>query len=769
MLSERIKRLRSTILTLEDINDIIPQETIQCDPDDKKGPMLRHAEAVSALFSNVSINHIPGERIAGNNTTKYSPRPNHLTESDMEEIKNYPGRVPGEVLTAMDEHIFYLWSFIQGHIIPDKEMVLKKGVKGIIKEIESRLEDASLDKDQKEFLEAALIECRAFLHYVKRHADHFKALASTADDKEEKKDLLDLAQVCSRVPAEPASSFREALQAVWLAQIATQFDDCSNHSLGRLDRYLYPYYKKDIESGVLTGEEAKELFFEFWLKFNLGYKFQEKSGVKMGFKAEDPENMEIGALDDGEFDVFDSRDGYSWLVLKAINRTHTDDGQTLDIAGLDKDNNDATNELSWLILEAEDELRTFEPKPVIKYTDKTDENFMKKAYEILADGFGLPAITFHKAGVKGFESYRGQFKKEDILNHSHIGCIELGIPGKSYTDPMNAFINLPKILLTTVNNGYCNGKKIGTEMTGPDTWNALLNNFYTQLEYFVKLYTETMNEAGPFYAGFYSRPLISVFVDGCVDNAVPVDKGGSTYWTRAVNCTGFATLIDSLFAVKKLVYGDKYMSLIDFNKVLENNFKNEEALRLMIKNRIPKFGNGEKEVDELAAEVSSRYAGIVKKFKTFNGCSYHPGIYSFYEPIKTMGKETGATPDGRKAGEVLSLNSAPYHGSIKNGLSDVLRSVAAIEHSKVDNASVVDVQLTSDATPEVIQYIVEYLSKRDVLYVQFSVADREKLLEADKHPERYQDLIVRVTGFSARFVALPENTRQEIINRSWWN
>jgi formate C-acetyltransferase len=507
MLSDRIKRLRSTILTLEDINKIIPQETIPFDPDGKKSPMLRHAEAVRVLFGNVSINHMPGERIAGNNTTKYSPRPNHLIEAEMEELKNYPGLVPEEVLTAMDEHIFYLWSFIQGHIIPDKEMVLKKGVKGIIKEIESRLVDASLDIDQKEFLEAALVECRAFLHYVKRHADHFKTLALTTYDKDEKKDLLGMAGVCSRVPADPASSFREALQSVWFSQIATQFDDCSNHSLGRLDQYLYPYYKKDIESGVLKVEEAKELFFEFWLKFNLGYKFQEKSGVKMGFKAEDPENKEIADCDNGEFDVFDSRDGYSWLVLKAINQVHTDDGQTMDIAGPDQENNDATNELSWLILEAEDELRTFEPKSVIKYTDKTDGNFMKRAYKLLADGFGLPAITFHKAGVKGFESYGGRFKKEDIINHSHIGCIELGIPGKSYTDPMNAFINLPKILLTAVNNGYYNGKKIGIDTAASDNWKGLLNNFYKQLEYFVKLYTETMNKAGPFYAGYYARPL----------------------------------------------------------------------------------------------------------------------------------------------------------------------------------------------------------------------------------------------------------------------
>jgi formate C-acetyltransferase len=189
----------------------------------------------------------------------------------------------------------------------------------------------------------------------------------------------------------------------------------------------------------------------------------------------------------------------------------------------------------------------------------------------------------------------------------------------------------------------------------------------------------------------------------------------------------------------------------------------------MIKNRIPKYGNGVKEVDDLAHTVASLYSEIVKKYKTFNGNSYRPGIYSFYEPIKTMGRDTGATPDGRKAGEVLSLNSAPSHGAVKNSLSDVLKSVTAIDHSKVDNASVVDVLVGGDTTPEVIEYIVEYLSKRDVLYVQFTVVDKNKLVEAQKHPVRYQDLVVRVTGFSARFVVLPKDTQEEIIGRSYWS
>jgi formate C-acetyltransferase len=637
---------------------------------------------------------------------------------------------------------------------------------GIIADIESRLQD-ELTGEQREFLEAALVECKAFLYYVERHAEQFEERASRTDDEEQRAYFEDLAALCRKVPANPATSFREALQSTWFTQIGTWFDDVSNHSLGRMDQYLYPFYKQDVEGGVLTQEEARELFFEFWLKFNLGYKEQELSGTKMGLRGDDPDSDDV--LDKDQYDLYDSRDGRTWLALKCISQTnHTDDGQALDIGGLDRNGTDATNEVSWLILEAEDELRTFEPKAVIKYTNKTDRDFMRKVSEILASGFGIPAITFHEAGADGLRRYDNYFKEEDIVNHSHIGCIEIGIPGKSYTDPMNAFINLPKILLITMNNGWYNGKRLGLELQEPGSWDEFINNYYIQLNHFVQMYAETMNKASRFYASYFSRPLISSLVEGCIDNAVPVDNGGSTYWNRAMNCTGFASVVDSLFAIKRSVFEEGELSLGDFNRILERNFEGEEDFRLKLQNRIPKFGNGIAEVDDLAREVSAMYSEIVRKYKTTRGTTYRPGIYSFYESIKSMGRVTGATPDGRRAGEVLSLNSAPYHGAIRNDLSDTLRSITAIEHSKLDNASCIDVQLAGNTTPEVIQYIIDYLAKRDVLYVQFNVVDREKLIEAQKHPEAYQDLIVRVTGFSARFVVLPKDTQDEIIQRSYW-
>ena len=754
MLSERIQRLKSIVLDLDQISEYIATQAITYEPDPQKPPILRKAEAAERVFAEIAINHIPGEKLAGNNSTKFAPRPDHLTSAEWDAIRAYPAGVGEATLTAIEERIFYVWSFVEGHIIPNKQKVLQVGFNGIIAEIEARLADPAVTPEQRDFLQAALIECRGVLTYAARHARHFAALADAATDDEERSYYRELVVLCERVPAGPAGSFREALQSFWFAQVATQVDDISNHSLGRVDQYLYSYYAHDIERGAITTEAAKELLQEFWLKFNLGYKIQEKLGVDYTWNGR-------------RVDPFDAHDGLSWLALKAIDLVHFDDGQTLDLAGLDECGEDATNDLSRLILEVQGELRTFEPKTVVKYTDKTDSAFLRQAYALIASGLGMPAMTYHEAGARGLQSY-GVFADEDIRNHSHIGCVEIGIPFKSYTDPMNSFMNLPKIVLVTIGGGYVNGRKVGVETEPADDWEAFRAAFQLQLDYFVGLYTRAMNDCTPFYAKYLSRPLTSALIEGCIEKAVPVDLGGARYWSRAVNCTGFATCVDSLYAVKKVVYEDGQLSLDELRSVLDRNWEGQEELRQYLRNRVPKYGNGVAAVDQLARAVCDAYTGTVKRHRTPNGNPYHPGIYSFYQPIKNMGERTGATPDGRRAGDLLSLNSAPSHGIVRNGLSGVLESVTAIEHSKADNASVVDVQLEGQAPPEVIGYIVEVLGRRDVTYAQFSVVDRDKLVDAMAHPDKYQDLVVRVTGFSARFVSLPRSTQEEIVRRSYW-
>lgn len=763
MLSERIQGLRSIILDLDCIRQYVVSQSFPYTADRRKAAIVRKAEACARVFDGVRINHIPGERLAGDTSVKLASRPDHLTAAEWDEIRAFPRTQSEETLVAMEERIFYVWSFAEGHIVPDKRKVLQIGFEGVIAELEARLEDPKLTAEGRDFLTAALIECRAAIRYARRHARFFAERAAAAATDEERAEYAELARICEKVPAGPAESFREALQSTWFTHVATQIDDVTNHSLGRIDQYLYPYYRADIERGLLTREEARDLLAEWWLKFNVNYKIEEKYGVDYTFNGQ-------------RIDLFDPRDGRSWLALKAIDKIHFDDGQASNLAGLDENGEDATNDLSHLMLEVQGELRTFEPKTNLKLTGKTDPAFLEKAYRILASGFGMPSITFHEAGARALRSYGDLFAEEDIRDHVHIGCVEIGFAFNGYTDPMNSFMNLPKIALVTLGGGYVHGRKVGLELPAPaDTyphllgdWPAFWDAFRRQLDYFVGLYTRAMNDCTPFYGQYLSRPLTSALIDGCIRSATPVDVGGARYWVRGVNCTGFGTCVDALFAVKRVVFDEKWMSLAELRDACDRDFEGHEDVRQYLRNRVPKYGNGVPEVDAVARDLCRAWAETVKRYTTHNGNMYRPGIYSFYQPIVNMGQVTGATPDGRRAGDVLSLNSAPSHGSIRNGLAGILESVTAIEHSKADNAGAVDVQLEGKAPPEVIGAIVEALARKDVTYAQFSVVDREKLVDAMDHPERYQDLVVRVTGFSARFVSLPRTTQQEIVRRSYW-
>jgi formate C-acetyltransferase len=277
-----------------------------------------------------------------------------------------------------------------------------------------------------------------------------------------------------------------------------------------------------------------------------------------------------------------------------------------------------------------------------------------------------------------------------------------------------------------------------------------------------------MNKSYPFYSQYFYRPLVSTIIDNCIEKAVPIDNGGSKYWVKSINCVGLATAVDSLYSIKKLVYEDTQFDIETLNEILKNNYGGNEELRLMIKNRIPKYGNGVEEVDNIAKELVEQYGKFVRSYRIFNGNRYRPGLYSFSYPPISMGKITKATPDGRKAKGLFSLNSAPSHGNIKNGLSSVLRSITTIDHSLGDNASTVDIQLSAGVSSDVIKYINDYLASKDVLFTQITVANREDMLKAQKNPEQFQDLRVRVAGFSARFVSLDKETQDEIIQRAYW-
>ena len=755
MVSARIKNIWNISNDTNQFLKYIPFQKIDYVPDSQKSAVMRHAEAFEAIMRHAEINCLPGERLAGNGGIKFADRPDHILSKEYETLRAYIHEINPEVISAMREKYFFVWGFSDGHVIPDYPLILHEGISGILENIRLKQKEPSLTIEQQDFLAASKLQLEAVVAFAERHRRFYEKLLKQTADPIQQKEYQEIVNRLWVVPEHPATSFAEALQSLWLVHLCCQFDDIDDHSLGRLDQYLEPYYTKDIQSGVLTHEAAEELFQEFWLKFMPGYRVTETYHIPAGEKGK---NVTSDDLDNG----------LALLQSPHVNKIHFDLGQTIDIGGRADDDSDCTNAISWLVLDCVSEFRSYEPKVVLNVTENTDEDILEFAMDILQTGHGIPAIAYQHQSEQALQKYSDFFHKDDIRNYGHIGCIELGIPGKSYIDPMNAFINIPKIVLATIQ-----GKKIKTLENSlhphPIDFEEFMECFRAQLDYFIGMYVDTMNQVGPFYSHFYSRPLISALTKGCIDQATAIDRGGAQYSVKAINGVGLATAVDSLYAIKVAVYDQKFVTLKEMEEILNKDFSENESMRLYLRNKLPKYGNGVQEVDSIAKIVVQAYTESVLKKKTWFGTPYRPGLYGFYEPIKKEGAATGATPNGRHAGEPLSLGIAPEHGCAKEGISAMLESITSFDHRLADNGVPIDVMLDPEAGKRALRYIHKYLIDKPVLYSQYTLVKKEDLLAAQKHPEKYSDLTVRVSGFSARFVSLDKGTQNEIIKRSYWN
>lgn len=756
MVTSRIRAINEISKDLDKLLQYIPFQKIEYSPDPAKSVMERFGDAFAAVMRQARVCHIPGTRLAGCGGEKFYARPAYLVQKDLDAIREYPKNCSEETIQAINEEFFYVLPYNAGHIIENHEAFLTLGINGIIDEIETRLKDTGLTEVQRMFLTTAKREWEEAKDFAKRHEEYYRKLAQETADEAEKREYLDIAELIGRVPANPASTFKEALQSVWFVYLCAQMDDVANHSLGRLDQYLYKYYRNDIDSGALDAETARELFYDFWLKYTQGYTVSQKLG-RSAWKG-------VGDTD------MDAHNGLSWMVTKIIDDKHVDDGQTINIGGLDYAGEDATNELSWFALDAVRELKSIEPKPVVKFSAKTDPKFMDACYRLLADGCGLPAIAYDDGNIRALEREPdNRYSREDLIDNCHIGCIEPAAPGNSYVDPMSAFVNLPKILSLTLDNGVVDGCQIGLAAPEAKTWQEFLDGYLAQMRHIVDRYVEATNRSNPFYNRYFFRPLTSTLLDGCIQKALMAEEGGTVHWSKSINCCGLATTADSLAAIKKVVFDDKEMTLEQLNKILHEDYAGNEPLRQRLINKISKYGNGEQEVDDIARLLVGAYCDHVSSRRTHNGLYYRPGLYSFYATVRRQGAVTPATPNGRKAGQPFSLNIAPAHGAIKNGMTAVLQSVMRFDHTLAPNACPVDVHLQAGTPVEVVRYINEYIGKSGGVLSQFTVANRDDMRNAQKAPERYQDLIVRVTGFSAQFISLDKGTQDEILDRSYWD
>ena len=760
MVSERIAKIKEIIRTQESVKSCIPVQQTPYTPDPLKPVMIRKAEAVAALFDYIDTPHMPGSRLAGVGSYLFTPPPVYFTPEDVEQIRVYPKGCDEKLMIALEEKLFCLVPYLAGHLCIDQTYILNNGIRGMIKRLEMRLHDETLDEEQRNFLTAAKIEWEGALRYEMRYSQFYDELAANEEDPKQKAEYEEIARNIKKVPAEPAETYVEALQSMWFMYRCVHADDSSGHTFGRLDQLLYPYYKRDMEAGLITEEDAKEYFYDFWLKFCAGHSIVEEGG-------------DVFELTGNEADAkSDYENGLFWtngLSTHIITKKHVDDGYPFEISGVDINGNDATNTISWWVLDALQDLDTVSVKPVLKYSEAVNPEYVKACYRMILTGKALPSIAFDYNMREAMAAEPdAKYSEEDLMNISNIGCIELAVPGKSYTDAMNCFMNLPKILAIALNNGEYGGRLVGVRTPAATCFDEVLENFKTQLDYFIELYAKGQNDATPFFCRYYVRPLTSTLVEGCVENARLLDLGGSTYWSKTMSCCGIADVADSLMGVKRVVYDEGRMTLPELMALCQRNFEGAELFRQYLINRVPKYGNDIPEVDALAKYTVDCFCDKVFTCRTFNDRIFRPALYSFYGSVVRCGEATMALPSGRRDGEVFALNISPAHGAIKNGISAVMKSMTAFDHRKGVNACPVDVQLSPGTPVEVVDYITRYLDKHNALLLQIGCVRHEDLVEAQKRPEDYQDLLVRVSGFSARFIVLDREVQDEIIQRSYW-
>ncbi len=756
----------------------------------EKSPALLYAHVFDEILSGLSIVTDPDDLIAGR--TKETV-PTDEDESTMRQIAAYYQDVCPEAVRApergAEDWAFFgrpgvesanpppnimrpTWFSTVGHITVSWETLLAKGMTGIketamktavaIKDGTDTTDEAAGSNDAKnrkklEFLQAVIICCDAVIKLAERYADEFAALVANEDDAERKAELQTLEAILRKVPANPASTFREALQAVWVLDlIMHKVCGSRDYTPGRMDQYLVDYYRNDIESGRLTREEAIELLQNFFIH-----------------------TVEISGLSDHTH----GSGAFNYTTTGPVKQSLSKDSvQYLVLAGQTPDGKDASNELSAVMLDAIDEIRTKSPAVIIRYHNAIDRNFWLQVCDMMARSFNNIGIYNDSSVIEGF--VKGGVKPGDAIGYSHFGCCNPAIPGKD-AQLREDQRNLAKILELTLNNGY---DPVADFQRGPHTgtvdtfqsFDDLMKAFKVQMDEDIRRAVE--RQEAKYEAYFREKPFAfeSCLLTGCVEDAMDCNdpdrnpqNGGTGYLHTNIHGGALATTADSLAAVKKLVFDDKELTLPELKKALDSNFEGNEMLRLKLANKCPKFGNDEDYVDSIAADIGEAFCSSVLYHGNSN--SHYAGLcwptlYTYHR-YRSCGLETGATPDGRKAFEPVSENQSPANGCDTRGVSALINSLSKLKGAfsmSPGGGLTINLHPTAvmvDSGAEVIAHLYETYFDQGGQYVQMNVIDKETLLEAKKHPEKHRDLLVRVTGYSAYFVSLSPESQDNIIAR----
>ncbi|KPK96364.1 hypothetical protein AMJ80_00475 [bacterium SM23_31] len=627
-----------------------------------------------------------------------------------------------------------------GHETIDYSRLLKKGLSGIKKEAQEKLESLDLTKPEDfkkyQFLQAVIITLDAAAAFAKRYADLASHLAAQAINMHRKKELDAIASICRRVPLNPAGSFHEALQSIWFTHIVIRNEGWGpGLGFGRLDQYLYPFYQKDLSDGIITRDTARELASLFLIKVN-----------DLAFISSTV-NIETLA-------------GFPTMV-------------SITLGGVTPGGKDAVNELSYLLLEADEQVALNVEEITIRVNSSNSDAFLMKALEVLKKLRGKFKFVSDNTIISLLlnEGRPVEHARDYVL----VGCFTPAVPSYSL-DVTGGMVNAPMILELALNNGVSRitGEQVGPATGDPgkfksydDVWNA----FKRQVEFFVPRMVTARNIDTQLYAEFALCPFMSAFFKPCISNGKDLIAGGTAPNIR--ECFGFSgvpNVGDSLAAVKKVVFDDKLIDMAGLVKALDDNFKEKDRL-LQALSKAPKFGNDIDYIDTIVNDIIALFEAELGKYKGLFGSKPAVAISTGTGHL-LMGTQVGATPEGRKAGEPFAEGGiSPHQGRNTSGPTATLRSVSKLDHLKIRGGSVLNMKFNPDVFADEKKK-VKFLSmlrtycESGGYHVQFNIISGETLRDAQKHPENYKDLLVRVATYSAYFVELSPRMQEDIIART---
>ena len=739
-------------------------------------PLTRMSKAFEDVLENMSVTIRDDELVVGCRTSKLKGAPLFpenkskwmeadvsnfgtrvlqnvlIAEDDRRELAErilpfWPGRtvedrlhnlLPPDVAADMDKYVFAMVLEITygiGHFTMNHPRVLRQGLSGIIAEAERRYKELAPGERLEEkglWYDAVIRSLRATVRFANRYADLAATLAEREHDPGRAEELRTIARICRRVPEHPARTFRQAIQCVYFVHLVAQIESGGNSiSLGRIDQILYPYYLADKQAGRVTPEQARELLSLLFIKTNEIWNILEEAFIPGG---------------------------------EGVEGKTT---QNVTVGGVGTDGEDATNELSYIGLDAYADVRTVQPNFGVRLSPGAPPDFFRRAIDYAIDGV---AMHLFNDEVIIDSLRRAGHSLEDARDYGVVGCLEPNAQGKTFGSTFAVQLSGIKCLELALSNGVDNifGYRSGVESGDPatfasfdDVWRA----YDAQVSYFVGQMVKGMALLDQAIAELVPSPFASAMIDGPMKKGLDLTHGGAIYNSTGVQFIGFSNVVDSLCAVKKAVFEDRVMSSAELANYLSKDWGGAEDKRAYVLHKIPKYGTDNDEVDSMAARVLEHFCDEVLKHKNYRGGSFWPGIFSVGFHI-VMGAFAAASADGRHAGEVLGNGITPTNGNAIKGPTALLNSVTKLPIRRVHNGANLNMRFNPKGLkPENLVALMQAYFRQGGCQVQFNMIDSGTLRDAQANPEKYRDLVVRVSGYSALFTGLSKTAQDEIISR----